>query len=411
MNQGLFSAIINAIKSKIMPLVTKIRLYTSFSYIRTRVLTKIREFFVKLLDIRPRHKKDYYTLAGWMVSKRLAFAVVIILGALSLYYLIAVRAPFGSFKSADGIKTYKYTSVALRMQKGMVRIKGNGGYLAYEGNVEKGYVKGYGTLFNRDGEKVYLGNFEKSKYEGNGTLYYPGEIIEYTGEFAENLFQGKGKLYRESGTMEYEGDFVAGLKEGEGTLHDNAGNAVFTGMFAADDIAFSQMVGMQTTELASSYTGKRKVYSSSRYMGVYLSDIDVIYSIPIDNEEIGDATTVTDIYVLRDSVRFGNKTCTSITEITEALGSPSYQGDSYATYPELIGIYEMNKIKSVYSGTPDMDIIVELNDLYTVDSYTFDYPVYLYSFEKDGLVYSFLTRDTSGSGFDMYFITAMNEGV
>ena len=145
-------------------------------------------------------------------------------------------------------------------------------------------------------------------------------------------------------------------------------------------------------------------------MAVYLSDIDAIYSVPVDNEELGDASTINEIYVLKDHINFGSSVCTSISDISQVLGSPAYQGDSYATYPELIGIYEMSKLKSVYSGIPEMDLSQDLVDLITVDSYDTDYMVYLYSFEKDGLIYSFLTRDDAGSGFDMYFITAIKEG-
>ena len=56
-----------------------------------------------------------------------------------------------------------------------------------------------------------------------------------------------------------------------------------------------------------------------------------------------------------------------------------------------------------------MDLTVELSDLITVKSYNLNYPVYLYTFERDGLLYSFLTRDEAGSGFDMYFISVLEE--
>jgi hypothetical protein len=344
-----------------------------------------------------------------MISKKLAFAAVIIIGSLSLLYIVNVRKPFGNLGSADGIKTYKYTSLALRMQTGKVRITGRGGYLAYEGNVEKGYTKGYGTLWDKQGSTVYIGNFEKSKYEGNGTLYYPGEIVHYTGDFHENIFEGKGKLYRESSTLWYQGEFVAGRKEGEGTLYDTGGSQVFEGLFAADEIAYSQLVGKSTTELAQQYTGRRKVYSGSEYMAVYLSDIDVIYSIPADNNELGDSSTVNEVYVLHDHINFGGNVCTNISQIREVMGTPTYQGDSFATYPEIAGIYEMSKLRKIYSGTPEISFTQELDDLITVDGYDMAYPVYLYTFERDGLLYSFLTRDEAGSGFDMYFISVLEE--
>ncbi len=90
------------------------------------------------------------------------------------------------------------------------------------------------------------------------------------------------------------------------------------------------------------------------------------------------------------------------------MGSPTYQGDSFATYPEICGIYEMSKNRKVYSGTPQLTFTQELDDLISIDSYDLSYPAYLYTFERDGLLYSFLTRDEAGSGFDMYFISALS---
>ncbi|MBQ1844182.1 MAG: hypothetical protein II133_06240, partial [Lachnospiraceae bacterium] len=238
------------------------------------------------------------------------------------------------------------------------------------------------------------------------TYYYPGEIVHYTGDFHENVFEGVGKLYRESSTMEYQGDFVAGRKDGEGTLYDTAGNKVFEGTFAADDIAYSQLVGKSTADMAAQYVGKRKVFNSSENIGVYLSDIDVVYSIPAENKEIGDESTIYDIYVLKDHINFGGNICTSIEQVRDVMGQPTYQGDSYATYPEVIAIYEMSKLKSVYTGAPQIDLSQDLDDLATVKSYTLRYPVYIYTFERDGLLYSFLCKDQSGSSFDMYFITS-----
>ena len=409
MNQGgLFAVIINAIKARVMPIVNKLRMYTSISFLRTKVLVKVREFFIKLLDVKPKHKKDYYTVGNWMISKKLAFAAVVILGALSLLYIFAVRKPFGNFGSADGIKTYKYTSMALRLQTGKVRITGRGGYLAYEGNVEKGYTKGYGTLWDKQGSTVYIGNFEKSKYEGNGTLYYTGEIVHYTGDFHENIFEGTGKLYRESSTLWYQGEFVAGRKEGEGNLYDNGGTKVFEGIFAADEIAYSQLVGKTTADMAQQYIGRRKVFTGTDEMAVYLSDIDAVYSIPTENKELGDSSTIDAIYVLHDHINFGGNICTNIAQVRDIMGTPTYQGDSFATYPEICGIYEMSKNRKIYSGTPEISFTQELDDLITVDSYTLSYPVYLYTFERDGLLYSFLTRDEAGTGFDMYFISVMS---
>ena len=114
--------------------------------------------------------------------------------------------------------------------------------------------------------------------------------------------------------------------------------------------------------------------------------------------------------VMQDHINFGGNVCSTIAQVKDVMGSPTYQGDSFATFPEIIGIYEMSKTRNIYSGKPEIDMSQDLNDLATVKGYTRSYPVYLFSFERDGLLYSFLTKDSGGTGFEMYFISVLKEG-
>ena len=52
----------SVLRSKVTKLWTKIRLWTSVQFLQTRVLAKLRKFFTQLLDVRPREKKDYYSM-------------------------------------------------------------------------------------------------------------------------------------------------------------------------------------------------------------------------------------------------------------------------------------------------------------------------------------------------------------
>ena len=72
MGDNLFRVLLASIKAKVTPFVTKVKMWTSWNFIRTRVITKIRDFLTSLLDVKPRHKKDYYSVFGWLVSRRLA---------------------------------------------------------------------------------------------------------------------------------------------------------------------------------------------------------------------------------------------------------------------------------------------------------------------------------------------------
>ena len=136
-------------KARITPILTKIKLYTKPSFILTRLTELIKSFFTKTLNVKPRDKDDYYTIGRWMVSKKLAFAVVIIVGVLSFMYVYSSWSGLFPGSKNDGIKTYDYNDILLKFTKGTVRIKGKSGYLAYEGDVSSGACNGQGTLMNR----------------------------------------------------------------------------------------------------------------------------------------------------------------------------------------------------------------------------------------------------------------------
>ena len=56
-----------------------------------------------------------------------------------------------------------------------------------------------------------------------------------------------------------------------------------------------------------------------------------------------------------------------------------------------------------------MDVTRSLDDVITVDSFDKSYEVYLYSFEKGGLRYDFVTMDPDG-GFAFYSINPTSSG-
>ena len=207
----LLNILIQTIKSRTTGLVTKFKLYTSWNFVKTKIVVRIRDFFFNLLGVKPRDKNDYYTIGRWMFSKRLLYALVIMLGVLSLWYISTESAVFKRF-SEEGIRTYKYNSLRLRTAKGHVKITGKSGYLAYDGYVEGGYANGEGILYNPAGNAVYTGNFEQNDYEGQGSESYPSGNLHYTGTFHKCLYEGSGTLYRENGTKEYYGEFLGGKR-------------------------------------------------------------------------------------------------------------------------------------------------------------------------------------------------------
>ncbi|MBR4515650.1 MAG: hypothetical protein IKO61_12295 [Lachnospiraceae bacterium] len=403
MGNNLFSVMWNAIKARFTRIVTKIRMFTRPDYIKTRVIEKIRQFFQRLFDVKPRDKDDYYGFFGWLVSKKLAFAIVIIVGVLSFVYVYITYPSLFPGRKSDHIKTYSYNSILLKFASGTVRIKGKSGYLAYEGEVSKGYCNGQGTLYNPQGNIVYQGEFEKSKYENQGTFYYPDGTLHYTGTFHENLFSGTGTLYRNNGSMEYEGDFLLGMKEGNGKLYDMGKNNIFTGSFTQDEIRYSELIGKSSQEIATAYTGDVVMYDTGIDRVRFMRDIEALTLETASDESVEDEYTADKVYVLKNSIRFGGQDYTSIDALVKVLGNPTYEGVARAILPEIIAINSINESREAFGGPVE----VTTDDLYKeyvqVTDYNRNYEIYLVSFKKEGLEYNFVTmpgRDT----FEFYYI-------
>ena len=409
MGNNLIQVLLASIKAKITPLVTKFRQLTSASFLRARLIAKIREFFLKVFDVRPKHKKDYYEVFGWLVSKKLAYAILIVIGVLSMIYLVSIRSMYLPQKQTDGIKTYDYDDMMLRFAKGTVRIRGKSGYIAYQGDVEKGCVNGYGNLYGVDGTLLYQGNFVNNEYEGSGTQYYPDGTMHYKGNFSGNLYEGTGKLYRENGTLVYDGEFARGMKEGTGKLYGAGDKPIYEGSFSQDLLVYSALLGKSTAEVAQNYKGERIIYQDDIQFSVLMPDINALYVGVTDEENLEDTVMVDSIYVLKNTITFGKNECSTIADLRNVFGTEVYDGNSIVTLPEAVAINYLNKQKQTLNGSVEMDTTEEFTNVFTVDGVQEDYPVYLYSFRKDGLLYTFVCGDRNGT-FAFYSIMSEEGG-
>ena len=401
---NLLSVLKATLKAKITPIWTKLKYWTSWSFIKTRIITRIREWFSKILNVKPRDKKDYYRFFGLLVSKRLAHAVLLIACVASLVYL-AYNNPFVNIKNGIGTdeKVYSYKSIPLRFAEGSVKIKAKSGYIAYSGNVEDGYASGQGELYDEEGRTVYYGEFSKNMYNGSGTLYYVNGQAKYTGAFVDNLYEGTGTLYRENGTKIYNGAFVKGLKEGNGSLYDAAENLVFTGSFRADDIVYAQLLNKTAGEISSMYTGSQTIFQGSESYVVMMSDIDAFYSAPNESNSITDEMIPDRVYVTKSEFAYGSKIYTTLSDIKSDFGSPLFEGNSYANLAEIVGIDQLKKQGKEF--TLDVNCMYEqiYDEVLNVTEYTTDALVYLYVYEIDGITYTFVTQDR-GDAFFMYVL-------
>ncbi len=407
---NLFDVLINILKSRILPIFTRLKLMLNPRFVLSRFTEIIRTLITKVLNVRPRNKDDYYPIGGWLVSKKLAYAVVIIIGILCTIYIVSQKDALFPGNDESYIKTYNYNSILLKFAKGKVRIKGKSGWVAYEGEVEDAACNGQGTLKTPDGIVLYEGNFKSSMYEDKGTQYYENGILRFVGDFHENLYNGEGKLYRETGSLEYDGEFARGLKDGTGTLYNTGGEEVFAGQFSQDKILYSSLLGKSSNEMAILYNGERKLYESGEERVRVMNDIGAMTEEISNSESIDSAATVSGIYVMDKSIRIGSHDYTTFDGLQQALGEPTYVGDSYATLPELLIINRLNEASDVpvISGTAD----ITLNDVFTeyteVEAYDTDYLVYLHSYEKDGLVYNFVSSPDDTT-FAFYYILQRNQ--
>ncbi len=403
---NILSLIINALRNRIMPIYIRMRLFTNPSYIRGRLTEFVRIFFTKLLNIWPRDKDDYYPVARWLVSKRLAYAVVVILGVVCLIYIITSGSALIPGKANDHIKTYNYNSILLKFANDKVRIRGKSGYLAYEGDVSRSACNGIGTLMNPAGTVVYEGNFASNMYEGDGKQYYDTGMKKYEGTFHQNLYSGQGKLYRETGSLEYEGMFSQNMKDGDGILYDNGNNQIFDGKFSMDDIVYSSMLDKTSAEMAQIYPGKdRKLYVDGNESIRFCKAISVMTDELLDPSSIDTEARVQAVFVISDNIRFAGKQYKSFDDLESVLGEATYTGESYATLPELLVINYLNENSDadIINGPANITMTDEYTEYTEVAGYEDGYVVWLHSYEKDGLVYNFVSgRDDKE--FCFYYI-------
>ena len=399
---NILNTLITVIKSRLTRLIAKLRLYTSRGFIQARIIDKFRTFAGKLLNIKPKDKNDYYTLFGWMISKKLAHAALFVLGVVSIWYILSNISAFGYGKGQNTVRTYSYNSIILRFVNGHVRIKAHDGYIAYDGNVEDGSVSGNGILYYPNGNTAYSGVFSGNKYEGKGTAYYEDGAVWYVGSFHNNQFDGKGKEYRSSGTLEYDGNFMEGYRNGEGILYDASGDELYNGNFSYNSIVYSDLLGIPTSEAAKKYSGEREVYQSDEGICVVLDDIDAMYFASADPEALSDDLTTSEVYVLSDSFRAGKTSVRTIEEIKTLLGTPLYDGESTVIFPEAVLISRLKSEGKIYDEAK-LTGTEQFTDVTTVTGYNRAAVVYLYSFEKDGLIYEFICGSAQGA-FEFYRI-------
>lgn len=389
-----------AIKAKLMPVLNKLKLLTNKSFIKNKLLVRVRNFFSRLLDVRPRDEKDYYRFLGWMVSRRLAMAAVVVISILCIAF-IRISKP-DKTDSDVPYKAYRYNSLMLKFVTGKVQILGSSGYMAYIGDVETGIVRGRGTLYNPQGDIVYDGEFDANAYNGAGK-YYENSQLRYEGTFKDNLYEGEGKLYRDNAALWYEGGFHLGRMSGEGILYDAFQNPIYKGNFQGDEIAYQEMIGKETAKISQMYMGTREILTAGDIYEVYMKDIDAVYFGEDAGNTLDEEFIVKGLYVLRPWVYLCGKEITDMPQVRENLGEPIYEGNTYLEPEDEIALNktcELRGDKVLYgkSGCQETSVY---DDVTEVSGFDGDYQAYIYVYEQEGIVYTFFCRDKDAA-FDFY---------
>lgn len=395
----LISILTGVIRVKLAPVKAKVKKWTSLTYLLNSLFIKIRELFGRVFDIAPKDSKDYYCIGAWMVSKKLAFAAVILTGILCVCYLAAML-PSGLFQNQAGCKTFRYNAVPLKFYDGKVEITGKSGYTAYIGTVKDGAVQGTGTLYRKNKETVYTGQFENNRFHGTGSLYYDGNLLQYTGDFQNNEFEGEGTLYRRSGVKKYEGGFHQGKMEGEGKLYNASEQLIYEGSFQDDTIVYEELAGIKTKEAAEKYKGKKTVYSNEKETSVVLEEIGAVYYLENSEQALEEDWTAGGIYVLSETARIEGKRFMSGEELYQEFGLPEYEGYTKLRLSDAVAF---NQLSGAEGEVVVMETEEELKDVVDVLDYDKDYLVYLYLYKREGFQYTFFCRD-KGAGFSMYLI-------
>ena len=100
----------------------------------------------------------------------------------------------------------------------------------------------------------------------------------------------------------------------------------------------------------------------------------------------------------------GTESLRTVEELKEYFGSENYEGQSLITMPEAVCSSQLSGGMSAGVATQRI-----YDDYYQVTDYDGDQEVYLYSFEKSGLIYTFVSQEQQGT-FSYYSITEAEGG-
>ncbi len=362
----------------------------------------MKEFLVRFFDMRPKDDKDYCTFFFWEISRKLAMALEILMIVCCVWLLWSIK-PAKLFQKDTIYRTYRYNALSLKFVTGKVKILGKSGYTAYIGDVENGMVKGKGTLYDAQGNRVYEGDFDANAYNGTGKYYNENAQLVYEGMFQDNLYNGLGKLYHVDGTLWYEGSFEKGFMQGKGILYNTTQDKIYQGFFQEGTIFYQEFLGKSAAETTEIYLGEREVYTGDQIACVHMKEIDAVYFGTDRRDALEEVFRISGLYVLKPQICLEGNMLNQISQLTQELGAPVYQGNTYLSPEDKIVLNICCEMlgDTVLYGKADFESKKIFSDVTEVRDFDKSYQAYIYVYDKEGILYTFFCKDKD-AGFDFY---------
>ena len=92
-----------------------------------------------------------------------------------------------------------------------------------------------------------------------------------------------------------------------------------------------------------------------------------------------------------------------IRDLKLIFGEPVYEGNSSVIMPEAVAINVLNNQARAVSGRVNMDTTEVYSDDIIINDFDTTYPVYIYTFNRGDLIYSFVCNQKGGY-FDFFEI-------
>ncbi|MGO5096796.1 hypothetical protein ACTQ34_13385 [Agathobaculum sp. LCP25S3_E8] len=115
--------------------------------------------------------------------------------------------------------------------------------------------------------------------------------------------------------------------------------------------------------------------------------------------------SVSTVFIPATEIVLDNVTCATVTEVANQLGITEYEGETPVLLAEAVTINSLTEDSALRFEKVDMQTDSSFEEAVNVTGYDQNYPVYIHSFEREGMVYTFYTNEENGDRFDFYSIS------